>query len=656
MAAGSGGGGGTLASPYKAYAAGTPAPPGAYGEGGKGANIQVPAAYMPFYQEASQRTGIPVDVLIAQHRQESGFNPNATGSAGEIGIGQVMPSTALAPGYGMAPLGTNADAVRTALRDPRTNINFSADYLKARLPQGANPSDPEAIRRALVNYNGGGDPNYVANVTRYLPPPAAVAQAAAAPQPAAGVAARTGGVDVAGPGAGAPSAAPAADLVGPRPMPPTGAGAPVATPSSIANTPVVPTGPGINPVLAGQPAATALSPQNALAPPATPPQAAAPATGTNSPQFQAALALQNQALELETRFPGNPQAKAAAAALRQRAALYMQADSVSYDPESGIGTKAITGERLNAATPNAHYVWDDKQGAYVDLSGTHPPVTPPSPRLTQTPGGQILQSKPGGGATIVFTADPKAVATQAAAQSEGAASGTATAQQLPKLADQGRASAQAIGNIDYGMNQLREATKGGIPSGYFSGALANAAAAAKSLGIDTSALGVDPKAVGNIQSAQKTLAVVSGAILQQVLGGNSDITDAKLQHFIHAQPGIETDPQAVERVLNWARSQFVYEREMSAAGMKEAAKPENGGRLPTGWQARYFDQHGFAPIYNPGTGEMQQPEGAAPSREPPASVKPEATTAPVNPAARKVGETYQTPKGPLKWTGSGWVP
>jgi hypothetical protein len=292
---------------------------------------------------------------------------------------------------------------------------------------------------------------------------------------------------------------------------------------------------------------------------------------------------------------------------------------VSVDPATGIQTKQLTGERLNAAAPNANYQWDAQRGAYVDQTGTHPPVTPPSPRLTQTKTGEIIQSEPGGGARVVFTSSPQAVAAQSAAEAQGAASGKDVAAQVPALANQGRSSAQAIGNIDYGMNQLREATKGGIPSGYFSGALANAAAAAKSLGIDTSALGVDPKAVGNIQSAQKTLAVVSGAILQQVLGGNSDITDAKLQHFIHAQPGIETDPQAVERVLNWARSQFVYEREMSAAGMKEAAKPENGGRLPIGWQADYFDKHGFAPIYNPGTGEMQQPEGAAPSREPPAA-------------------------------------
>ena len=201
------------------------------------------------------------------------------------------------------------------------------------------------------------------------------------------------------------------------------------------------------------------------------------------------------------------------------------------------------------------------------------------------------------------------------------------------------------------MNQVREAAKAGIPTGYYSQGLATAAAAAKSLGIDTSALGVDPAAVGNIQSAQKTLGVVAGAILQQAIGKGGQITDAKIEHFIHTQPGIETDPHAIERVLNWARSQFVYENEMSVAAMKEAADSPTG-TLPLNWQARYYRDKGFAPIYDPGSGEMRQPEGQQPTREPPPGPP---TTAPVNASARKADTVYQTPKGPLKWTGTGWV-
>ena len=309
-------------------------------------------------------------------------------------------------------------------------------------------------------------------------------------------------------------------------------------------------------------------------------------------------------------------------------------------------------QQVKAAT-TAHYVWDDKAGAYIDTTGTHPPVTPPSPRLTQTKGGDIIQSKPGGGASVVYTTNPQDVATQAAAQAQGTGVGGDVAKQLPALVDQGRQATQAIGNIDYGMSQLQKAQQGGITTGYFADALATTAAKLKSLGIPTdkiSFVNVDPSAVGNIQTAQKTLAIVSSAILKQALG-DSQITDAKIEHFIHAQPGIETDPQALERVLNWARSQFVYENEQSRAAVAEAATSPTG-TLPLNWMAKYYNDKGFAPIYDRGTGEMQQPEGRAPARE---ALPGSASTAPINPNARTPNTVYPTPKGDLKWTGSGWV-
>lgn len=127
-----------------------------------GAPVEVPPELMPFYQKASAETGIPVDVLIAQHKQESGFNPKARGSAGEIGLGQIKPSTAKDPGFGM----TGIDPA--TLEDPETNIMFSARYLRAR-GGDADFTTPAGRAAALRSYNGGGDPNYVANVTRYLP-------------------------------------------------------------------------------------------------------------------------------------------------------------------------------------------------------------------------------------------------------------------------------------------------------------------------------------------------------------------------------------------------------------------------------------------------------------------------------------------------------
>lgn len=120
-----------------------------------------PADLMPIYQAASKRTGIPVEVLIAQAKQESGMNPNAVGSAGEIGLHQIKPSTAEQPGYGLKGIDP------ATLKDPAVNINFAADYLKAK---AGNPNfnDPKSVDAALASFNGGGDPNYVANVRRHM--------------------------------------------------------------------------------------------------------------------------------------------------------------------------------------------------------------------------------------------------------------------------------------------------------------------------------------------------------------------------------------------------------------------------------------------------------------------------------------------------------
>ena len=199
------------------------------GTGGSIGQVNVPPEYLPFYQAASARTGIPVETLIAQSRQESGFNPNATGKAGEIGIAQVMPATAKDPGFGMAPVDPKA------LRDPETAINFQADYLKAHLPKGADPTDPVAIAKALQGYNGGGDPNYVANVNRYLPG----ARAALAPPP------RPGNQPAPTPGTVAPP------VVGARPvLPPPqpaiapNAGAQVAGPAAPTSGVIPPSPPG----------------------------------------------------------------------------------------------------------------------------------------------------------------------------------------------------------------------------------------------------------------------------------------------------------------------------------------------------------------------------------------------------------------------------
>jgi len=158
---------------------------------------QAPADLASIIQEASRETGIPAPILTAQIRQESNFDPNARGRSGEIGLMQIMPSTARRPGFGVQPV----DPAR--LTDPRENILTGARYLagRGRASGVTDWNDPAQQDRALAAYNGGGDPNYVQNVRRWLPQdgsaPAAIPASASAPQdaaPAGGQQAPAGGL------------------------------------------------------------------------------------------------------------------------------------------------------------------------------------------------------------------------------------------------------------------------------------------------------------------------------------------------------------------------------------------------------------------------------------------------------------------------------
>jgi hypothetical protein len=503
----------------------------------------------------------------------------------------------------------------------------------------------------------------------------ATLKAAIAPAPAApgGVAARTGGVDVAGPGAG-PGGAPGQPAAMPRDqavaqaqrtgqaVPVAGVGGLWALPNgNLSGTP--PTAPAATPqpqAQVPQPPANRVMPGAADGPPA--PQPPAPATranlpraadvptGVNSQQYRDAADLQRRALILEAQVDPTGRLKQLAAGLRQQAQLLLQTDSVVQTQEGQL--HPLTGQIGDPTKPLADYhETSPGSGIWVGGPGTEPRFQPPG-RLVVTPGGDVYQTTTGGAVLLKHT-DPQAVAALEEAKAQGATTGKQVAEQLPNLMVQARNAAAQEGQIDYASNQLREAAKGGVPTGYFSQGLATAAAAAKSLGIDTSSLGINPEAVGNIQTAQKTLSVIGGAILRQALGPGSAITDGKIEQFIHTQPGIETDPQALQRIMSWARSQYTYERELGHAAVTEAAKPENAGRLPPHWLPAYYRDHGFAPIYDPGTQEMRQPDGRQPARETPPAAPSQPATAPALPpaAASRLKEgTVTTFGNGQKWT------
>jgi hypothetical protein len=104
--------------------------------GGLPANLGVPADLVPLFDAASAQSGVPVSLLAAVAKQESGFNPGAVSSAGAEGIMQLMPSTAS---------GLGVDAF-----DPAQAIDGAAQLLGGYL-KNYNGSVP----LALAAYNAG---------------------------------------------------------------------------------------------------------------------------------------------------------------------------------------------------------------------------------------------------------------------------------------------------------------------------------------------------------------------------------------------------------------------------------------------------------------------------------------------------------------------
>jgi hypothetical protein len=425
-----------------------------------------------------------------------------------------------------------------------------------------------------------------------------------------------GTVQTAGPGAGTPPAA--VQVAGVEPPPQPGWGSAVGSygggPAAAAAPPAAPPPARQNPAMPGGPLGQSVQQQAQLPPPAPAPSGV---------QLQQPIRQPPQPPPMVPLIPPPPLLSNGLTAAQEqtRQGLVQLVRTGNANPAQ-IAEQVQTWQQANIAQHQAFQTQlqaQQNQRQQQELAVWNAANPPSTPRLGTDRQGNMIMVTPGGGVQIVSPADPDAIARLHAAETQGAGTGTEAAKAVPQLTAMVRDATTAEGNIDYGLNQLHEAQRGGMTTGLFAPWMATAAAAIKSLGGDPSVIGVTPEAVSNIQTAQKTLAVVGGAILQNTIG-KGVITDDKVQAFIHTQPGIETDPNAIERILTWARSQFTYQREMGMSGLAETA--HNKGFLPLDFTPRYITQHGPGPIFDVLTGEMKQPDGQQPSREPPAKPPP----------------------------------
>ena len=85
--------------------------------------------------------GVPVALANAVVRVESNYNPQATGSAGEVGLMQIKYQTARGLGYA---------GTRSGLYDPATNLEWGMRYLA-----GAHRLAGGSLCGTLAKYQGG---------------------------------------------------------------------------------------------------------------------------------------------------------------------------------------------------------------------------------------------------------------------------------------------------------------------------------------------------------------------------------------------------------------------------------------------------------------------------------------------------------------------
>ncbi len=78
------------------------------------------AGYLKLVKSEAAKQGLPSEIADSVMAVESGYNPGAIGTSGEIGLMQILPTTARMLGFA----GSNLD-----LAVPETNIHFGVAYL-----------------------------------------------------------------------------------------------------------------------------------------------------------------------------------------------------------------------------------------------------------------------------------------------------------------------------------------------------------------------------------------------------------------------------------------------------------------------------------------------------------------------------------------------
>ena len=176
----------------------------------------------------------------------------------------------------------------------------------------------------------------------------------------------------------------------------------------------------------------------------------------------------------------------------------------------------------------------------------------------------------------------------------------------------------------------------GDKTGYFTPALAQATAMAKSVGIDPSAvIGMSPESVGDAQTAQKSSKILFGEVLKRMFPQRITNVDMKVMEGI--APGIGLDPQANVNLIKSLRNQNQYDKNLA----NQALSYEQKNNHLYGFEKGFYEQNGYGPL------------GALMDNSSGQSAAPAKSAAPSLPKVGDVIDGYEykggDPKNPRSW-------
>jgi hypothetical protein len=156
---------------------------------------------------------------------------------------------------------------------------------------------------------------------------------------------------------------------------------------------------------------------------------------------------------------------------------------------------------------------------------------------------------------------------------------------------------------------MGEAKKKGTDTGYFTPALGQLVAGAKSLGIDTSGISGLPKpeTVADIQTADKVSKTIMGEVLKKMFPQRITNADITLNQGI--APGFGLDERANQNLIGAMKAQNAYDKNFASSMLDFEA---NRGNL-YGFEREHYSKNGYAPMgftYNgPGSGAAPAASG-----------------------------------------------